>query len=508
MFGRISGMGRARIALGVAALLVFSASLGQDGLLFAARTLAAVVPAEALTRFVDGENAINDGRDGRLTVLLLGSDARGGGIDRTDTIIVAQLNGKKIAAASIPRDMVKIPKPGGGTYDGAVNGLLRAMPGSTVGQKMTEFEKVIENFLGVEIDYHAMVKFKGFDVLVEAIEPVTIDIGSTINDGTYWDDPKGPQGVFFPKASNYKLYRWQNGKLPQLCNGKGATDSAHWCHRAMPFVRSRKGPNNSDYARARRQQNFVMAAIKAVSQSKLNSLLSKARGQQKQGQFYTNIQLTAGNAASLYKQLNGASLGAQVVFSPSTYASNAPSFTIVPNVPAIRGWVKNNMGGSGGGSPNPTATPTQPGPTPTSPRPTPTAGGPTPTAGVPTPTIGATPTTGITLSPGISPDATATTTLPAISPSGDLSPSPSVGTSPSTSAGPTSSATTVGVVVTPPSDGATPTPAGGAVVPPVQGEGLSGLAVALVVAVAAGLGLLALAAFIGWRRTSSRRLRG
>jgi hypothetical protein len=57
--------------------------------------------------------------------------------------------------------------------------------------------------------------------------------------------------------------------------------------------------------------------------------------------------------------------------------------------------------------------------------------------------------------------------------------------------------------MTPSTSGATPTPADGAVVLPGEGDGLPALGVA---AVTAGLVLLALAAFIGWRRLSARRL--
>ena len=69
---------------------------------------------------------IDSGTDGRITVLLLGSDSRKLGISRTDSIMIVSLKGTTISAASIPRDTARIPNPAGGLYKGRVNALIKS----------------------------------------------------------------------------------------------------------------------------------------------------------------------------------------------------------------------------------------------------------------------------------------------------------------------------------------------------------------------------------------------
>src|SRR5688500_3662864 len=110
-----------------------------------------------LADLVDGETtAINYGSDGRLTFLLAGSDSRFSAVSRTDSIMIMSIKGDTISAASIPRDTARIPRPGGGVFSGKVNGILRQLVSSegSVSAGLVEFEKVIENLLQIQIDYH------------------------------------------------------------------------------------------------------------------------------------------------------------------------------------------------------------------------------------------------------------------------------------------------------------------------------------------------------------------
>ncbi len=114
-----------------------------------------VVPRPILELIGGGGQAVSTGSDGRLTILLLGSDSRTGGVSRTDTIMVFSVRGNSISIASIPRDTGRIPNPSGGTYSARVNALFRQLGAN-------EFMRVMENLLGIEIDHYALVTFFGF----------------------------------------------------------------------------------------------------------------------------------------------------------------------------------------------------------------------------------------------------------------------------------------------------------------------------------------------------------
>jgi len=276
--------------------------------------------------------SISYGSDGRLTILLLGSDTRAGGIGRTDTIMIMSLKGNQISAASIPRDSARIPKPGGGYYKGRVNTLARQMG-------LPAFADLIGRVLQIQIDYYALVSFGGFDRLVDVVDPITVNNPRTIKDSRFWDDPTKKSGVYFPALSSYTLNAWPNGPL---CNGlyRNYTNPplSTACHRALPYVRTRKA--DSDFARARRQQTFVSAVIRKVTGgSYLSALVSAATGQAVAGTLRTSIPINLTTASEFYNALNGASVTHQVVFQPKTYAAHIPGTTAYQlKLSAVRAW--------------------------------------------------------------------------------------------------------------------------------------------------------------------------
>ena len=389
--------------------------------------VATLVPV-GLLRLVDGAQAVSAGNDGRLTFLLLGSDTRGGGVARTDTIMVMSLRGKTISALSIPRDVARIPNPDGGTFSGRVNAILKQLRnGRTPDQALAKFEQVIEHLLQIEIDYYALVKFNGFQALVEEIEPVTVNIRRQIRDARFWDDPNKPSGVYFPAATDYDLYGYQQGPNP-LCNGlwrfqSTPIPSSYWCRRAMPFVRSRKSA--SDFVRARRQQDFVIASTRRVinrgSGGALSSLVSRANGEVGAGTLETNIPLNASTALDLYQRLSGASVGIQVVLAPRKYATHIPGGTAYElNLAEVRQLTRQWFGGSDNPQVPPATT--------------------LPTAPPPGATVE--PTSGPTAVPSALPTAMSTA-LPTASSSGSITPGPTTQptTVPIASAGATSQPT-------------------------------------------------------------------
>lgn len=330
-----SRFGISRIALTVALLTALAASIAQ--------------PIAVLA----GPPGLDEGSDGRLTVLLLASDSRGLGLSRTDSMMVASIDDSKvISTASIPRDTARIPLPasmGGGVYKGKINGMVKSFIKSGLGRDaaLDKFELVIEDLLQVQIDYRVVLWFGGLTTLVAEVDPITVNIPKVIKDSKLIDDHGPvPQGVYFPAATNYELWSTNeafNGNT--YCNGQWRFDPApiepaNMCHRALPFTRSRKGPGNNDWLREARQQNFLFSAINATADTELSSLVSVAMNQGN-GKWLTNIPITIDSANYLYNRFSGATFPAanKVVFKPTIYATHIQNTSAYQlKLPAVRNW--------------------------------------------------------------------------------------------------------------------------------------------------------------------------
>jgi anionic cell wall polymer biosynthesis LytR-Cps2A-Psr (LCP) family protein len=351
---------RAALVLTMATFVGLSAALGQASSVAAKspitpRTIAQIAmklgaPVAPFLGALDGANAYTTGTDGRLTMMLLGVDSRGSSLSRTDSIMIVSLKGKSISAASIPRDTSRIPNRfSGGYFPGKVNTILRQLQGAGGGveDSLSKFELVMEDTLDIEIDYRVVMWFTGFTTLVSEIDPVTVNIEREIADPKHIDDPSGPAGVYFPKWTGYALYGNNTGSNPR-CNGAWRSDprpidAQNWCHRALPYVRSRKGAGNNDFVRSKRQQYFIAATIKAVSQSEVSGLASTGQNQG-MGKWLTNFPVSTSSALDLYNALNGASLDHAVVFKPKTYSGRvAGTSQYAINLAAVRQWTAQYM---------------------------------------------------------------------------------------------------------------------------------------------------------------------
>jgi len=331
-----SRLGISRIALTVALLTALAASIAQ--------------PMAVLA----GPPGLNEGTDGRLTVVLLASDSRATGISRTDSIMIASIDENKvISTASIPRDTGRIPMPaslGGGTYMGKINGMVKSFikQGLSRDAALDRFEIVLEDLLRIEIDYRVVLWFGGMTTLVAEIDPISVNIPKVIQDSKIIDDhdPTQRQGVYFPVATGYQLWATNesaNGRV--YCNGNWRVDPLpiepqNMCHRALPFTRSRKGPGNNDWVRESRQQNFLFSAINATADTELSSLVSVATNQGS-GKWLTNIPITIDSANYLYNRFTGATFPStnRVVFKPKTYAThiiNTSAYQL--KLTAVRNW--------------------------------------------------------------------------------------------------------------------------------------------------------------------------
>ncbi|MGC9347946.1 MAG: LCP family protein [Anaerolineae bacterium] len=182
----------------------------------------------------------------RVTVLLLGIDERSQekGPWRTDTIMLLTIDPltRQAGALSIPRDLwVPIP----GHKDGRINTahFLGDLYDYAGGGPALAVETVEYN-LGVPIDHYVRVNFQAFVTLVDQIGGIDIYVEKTI------DDPKYPD-------YNY-------GYDPLHIE-------AGWHHfdgeMALKYARTRHG--SSDFDRAHRQQQVMLAILNRVTSQEL-----------------------------------------------------------------------------------------------------------------------------------------------------------------------------------------------------------------------------------------------
>jgi len=259
------------------------------------------------------------GTDGRLTVLLLGSDYRPAHPgNRTDVIMVVSLDpaSGKVAAASIPRDTTNFPTGSGSVYRAKVNGLYQSLIGRMGQPKAAaQMKKLVGAAIGVEVDSYAVIGFKGVQKLVDAVGGVDVVLPKAVNDPYYWVTAK-EHGVHFPAGRNH-------------LNGS----------RALILARTRKGDN--DFERARRQQLLVAAAVDAVRHrglTKVPALLSIAR-------HYVKTDLPLASAPELFAIVAKADLShsQRVVFGPTKWASSTGGTSFALKLGEVRQWTSTWM---------------------------------------------------------------------------------------------------------------------------------------------------------------------
>jgi len=174
----------------------------------------------------------------RISVLVMGMDSRAADSDdipRTDTMILFSLDPQSRTAGmlSIPRDLwVEIP---GFDYSkintayrlGEVYNIEGRGPGLAL--------STVENLLGMEIDYYAIVDFNAFEEFIDELGGVTINVPNKIV-----VDPLGKHNTETLKAGEHLM----PGYL------------------ALAYARSRNS-SGSDFDRAGRQQQVVDQILSA-----------------------------------------------------------------------------------------------------------------------------------------------------------------------------------------------------------------------------------------------------
>ena len=184
----------------------------------------------------------------RINVLLVGVDKLP---DRTasltDTMIVASLDpvGKTVSMVSLPRDMVNVPLGNGDVYGPKLNSLLsfaERNPKTFPKGGMRTLEDAVGTLLGIPIHYYARIDFIGFIAMVDAVGGVDIDVKRTL------------------RAKHYDGYGLTDTGF-RLTKGIHHLTGAE----ALAYARIRKGAGETDFTRAGRQQEVIVALRSSVT---------------------------------------------------------------------------------------------------------------------------------------------------------------------------------------------------------------------------------------------------
>jgi LCP family protein required for cell wall assembly len=188
--------------------------------------------------------------DGRVNFLLLG---KGGpeqtdGPNLTDTIIVASVDpcNKEAGLLSIPRDLAVKMESGETQKINAVYALTK-MSAESKGKSPEDAEKagieaienVVENVVGLKINYYTMIDFEAFEQAINAVGGVDIDVKEPVFENMSL------------KGKPYKL--------------KVETGNQHFDGlKALAYSRCRHCDERSDFGRSERQREVIIALRRKI----------------------------------------------------------------------------------------------------------------------------------------------------------------------------------------------------------------------------------------------------
>ncbi len=257
------------------------------------------------------------GTDGRLTVLLLGSDYRPAHPgNRTDAIIVVSIDPTTGVAAgfSVPRDTSGFPLAKGARYGPKINALYQHLQSRT-GNGGLAMRQAFAAAFNIEIDGYVFIGFSGVKQLVAAVGGVDVTLDKPYYDAHYWVNA-----------------RRQGWGLKAGTSHLGPED-------ALIFARSRKG--DSDFGRARRQQILVLAALDKVRSRGIKSLpkLLAIAGRT------VKTDLPLARAEDLFRIVSKTDISAvnRTVFGPRTYAVGTGGSSFALRIDVCRAWIAKNF---------------------------------------------------------------------------------------------------------------------------------------------------------------------
>jgi len=275
--------------------------------------LLAVVMGVASFSFVTGLNPVKPLTANPITgptvsspinILLLGVDA-GGGLTRTDTMIVASIDpkSKDVNMISIPRD-TKVEMEG---YQSNKINAAHAIGGPDMAVEQ------VEKLLGISIPYYVKVNFEGFKQVVDILGGVDINVEKRLRytdraGDTYINIPAGLQHLDGQQALNYARFR----------------------HDAL-----------GDLGRVKRQQTFMQALahemFKPENILKWPTIIGQANNY-----VETNMSLSElGNLATLAKQMKDSELKVETVPGEAQYLNGVSYF--IPDYNQLEQLVKEEI---------------------------------------------------------------------------------------------------------------------------------------------------------------------
>jgi LCP family protein required for cell wall assembly len=240
--GRLGGVGLSVILVAVAVPHVIGLQVGLAARDSFARIFEPQASGTPRPAGVAGATATPEpGLQQRLNVLVVGVDtAPWRTTTLTDTMMVVSIDpiGKTMSMLSVPRDMVNVPLGNGDTYAPKINSLLMYAdehPDEFPEGGIRALERAIGALLGIRIHYYATVDFEGFMTIIDTVGGIEVTVEQGFSDPTYelWDDQ----------------YGWSISAGTHHLTGR----------EALAYVRSRKAAGESDFTRAARQQDVLLA---------------------------------------------------------------------------------------------------------------------------------------------------------------------------------------------------------------------------------------------------------
>ncbi|MCI0344934.1 MAG: LCP family protein [Chloroflexi bacterium] len=196
--------------------------------------------------------ATGPGHDERLNMLILGIDKTPQRTATlTDTMMVVSIDpvGETVSMLSVPRDLVDVPLGDGTIYKAKLNSLYtyaETHPDDYPAGGIRALEDAIGALLQIRIHYYAMMDFQGFVTMINTLGGIDVNVTRGFSDPTY--DGYGFHGTGW--AINPGLHHF---------NG----------FEALAYARARKAATETDFTRAARQQEILIAlrdeALKAGS---------------------------------------------------------------------------------------------------------------------------------------------------------------------------------------------------------------------------------------------------
>ena len=186
----------------------------------------------------------------RINVLLVGIDKTPWRTATlTDSMMVVSVDpvGKTVAMLSVPRDLINVPLGNGDVYGPKINSLMSYAdrhPEEFPAGGMHTLMNAVGALLDIRIPYYASIDLLSFIGLVDAVGGVDVHVDKA------FEDPE---------------YMGWGGRAPgwSIAAGDHHLDGFN----ALAYARARRGAGESDFTRAGRQQEVLLALKNAVTKN-------------------------------------------------------------------------------------------------------------------------------------------------------------------------------------------------------------------------------------------------